>query len=120
MDVFDIDVSAQMKIMHVVRTPWEASVPDQLQRDEKTQRSVAQNLRHNSILKLITVCKRFNIDVLHPHSLHMVLSLLCKTENRLAQFERIHERDALSNPVILDMPAVDSIDRIQHDLLYSL
>jgi len=119
MDVFDIDVTAKMQIMHV-RPHWASSGKGQHQRDEKTQRDVAQSMRHNSILKLITVCKRFNIDVLHPQSMHMVLSLLCKTEDRLGQFERIHAQDALTNPVILDMPAVDSIEQIQHDLLYSL
>ena len=77
MDVFDIDVTAKMSIMHV-HTHWASSGNGQHRRDEKTQRDVAQSLRHNSILKLIMVCKRFNIDVLHPRSMHMVLSLLRK------------------------------------------
>jgi len=120
MDVFDIDVSSKMKIMHV-NIPWSVAGPTgQLRRDEKMQRDVQQVMRHNSVLKLITVCKRLNIDVLHPHSFHMVLSLLSKTENRMQQFVRIHARDAATNPVILDMDVVNNIDKIQPELLYSL
>jgi len=116
MDVFDIEIGAGLQVRHVTPSLVDAG---RRRRGEKTLRDVNQSIRNNSILKFITVCKRFNIDPLHPLSFAMVLALLSKTEDRLQQFERI-DCTSHEQAVILDMDVVRNIEHIDSELLYSV
>ena len=63
------------------------------------------------------VCRRLNIDALHPRSFHMVLALLSKTDARLELFHLVRAGDA---GVILDMEVAEQIESLQPELLYSV
>lgn len=63
------------------------------------------------------VCRRLNIDALHPRSFHMVLALLSKTDARIDLFHLVRAGDA---SVILDMEVAEEIETLQPELLYSV
>lgn len=63
------------------------------------------------------VCRRLNIDALHPRSFHMVLALLSKTDARIDLFHLVRAGDAC---VILDMEVAEEIETLQPELLYSV
>lgn len=126
MDIFDFEqeFGSKMKISMGSSTSngllSQKKIQGRQKRDEKTLRDVTQGIKNKSVLKFITVCKRFNIDALHPHSLHFVLALLSKTENRLELFNSLLVACGYSDDVILDMDIVNDIDNIDTELIYSV
>jgi len=121
MDVFDVSIGRVLQVGLVTRQPMSvAPVSDRhARRSENTRRSVVQNTKELSLLKFLTVCKRFNIDALHPRAFHMVLALLSKTESTIELFELV-SRDGVSDPVILDMDVVGSISALHDEMMHSV
>ena len=112
---FDLD---KLRSLSVKPTPGGPAVPRPGRsaggshcRSELTQRALEQTIKKNSLLKFTVVCKRFNINALHPRAYHMVLALLSKTEQRVDLFNTINSDE--DNSVILDMDVVAATAHIE-------
>lgn len=103
-DVFEMDMEKlkQLTLRHKdTSAPWSS---------KNTEESIRKELHRKTMIKFCLLCRKINIDALHPKAIHVVLLLFCKVKDKRRLLQGF-----LTHPCCRECPTVDVDWRVLED-----